>query len=174
MPFGKISPGRAPSIYIYLAQSPILMRALLMLVGGAAALQLPVSRRALVAAASSVALPSVSNAMQPGWDPKRDFLVGPEKNAINDFEVIATQQAPPGKIDVNNALVTDYKTLQGMYPHAAGLIASNGPYNSVRDLNNIPGVTPNDLKLFAKYSDQFTALPPTRQFYERINARQST
>ena len=85
-----------------------------------------------------------------------------------------TQQAPPGKIDVNNALVTDYKTLQGMYPHAAGLIASNGPYNSVRDLNNIPGVTPNDRKLFAKYSDQFTALPPTRQFYERINARQST
>ena len=84
------------------------------------------------------------------------------------------QQASLGKIDVNNALVTDYKRLRGMYPHAAGLIASNGPYNSVNDLHKIVGVTDNDRALFDKYKGELIALPPGRQFYERINARQST
>ena len=103
-----------------------------------------------------------------------DFLVGPEKNAINDFEVVSTQLAQPGKIDVNNALVTDYKKLPGMYPHAAGLIASNGPYNSVNELQQLAGATENDRALFRRYRQELVALPPSRQFYERINARQST
>ena len=61
-----------------------------------------------------------------------------------------------------------------MYPHAAGLIASNGPYRSVNDLQKLAAATTNDKALFRKYHDSLVALPPSRQFYERINARQST
>ena len=103
-----------------------------------------------------------------------DFLVGPEKNAISDYEIVPMQMAGNGKIDVNNALVTDYKRMPGMYPHAAGLIASNGPYNSVADLFKLEGATTHDKELFKKYRAELVALPPGRQFYERINSRQST
>merc|ERR1719486_1507636 len=36
------------------------------------------------------------------------------------------------KIDINNANVRVYAKLPGMYPGAAGKIASNGPYKSVQ------------------------------------------
>lgn len=102
---------------------------------------------------------------------------GPEKNAISDYELVPTQQrvgSDNGKIDVNNAYVTQYKNLPGMYPHAAGLIASNGPYKSVKDLMNIPSASNRDKELFQKYRAELVALPPGRQFYERINAYAST
>jgi photosystem II PsbU protein len=61
-----------------------------------------------------------------------------------------------------------------MYPHAAGMIASHGPYASVRDIYKIPGLTSNDIKLFKQYERSFTVNPPGRTFDERINARVST
>jgi hypothetical protein len=56
---------------------------------------------------------------------------------------------PPGvgylggsdKIDLNNANVRVYARFPGMYPSAAGKIVSHGPYKSVSDLYNIPGLT---------------------------------
>lgn len=108
------------------------------------------------------------------WSPYRDFMVGPEKNAISDFEVVPSQVVQPGLLDVNNALVTDFKKLPGMYPHAAGLIASNGPYRSLDDLMHLHGANDHDKELFRKYRKQLTVLPPGRMFNERINARQST
>ena len=140
----------------------------------AAALQAPqgASRRAILAGAvATVSLPAT--AIAPQWD--KDYIgVGAERNALSDYEVVAMQQAPSGKLDLNNALVTDYKQLPGMYPHAAGLIASNGPYNSVNDVFRLPGATDSDKELFKRYKSSFIALPPGRTFYERINARQST
>lgn len=61
-----------------------------------------------------------------------------------------------------------------MYPAAAGKIASNGPYNSVKDIYKIPGITSRDKELFRMYEKEFTANPPGRMFDERINQRQST
>jgi len=119
-------------------------------------------------------VPSTLSKQAPRWDPHKDYLIGPERNAINDYEVVPSQVAPAGKIDINNALVTDYKQLSGMYPHAAGLIASNGPYNSVDDLFKLEKANENDKMLFRRYRDALTALPPGRMFNERINARQST
>lgn len=98
----------------------------------------------------------------------------PSSAAINDYEVVPSQMAMPGKIDVNNALVTDYKQLPGMYPHAAGQIASHGPYRSVDELFKLATATDSDKKLFKKYKSELCALPPGRMFNERINARQST
>jgi len=62
----------------------------------------------------------------------------------------------------------------GMYPTAAGKIASNGPYPSVADIYKIPNLTENDKKMFKKYESELTANPPGRAFDERINARVST
>lgn len=45
------------------------------------------------------------------------------------------------KVDVNNANVRVYARFPGMYPSAAGKIVSHGPYKSVGDLYNIPGLT---------------------------------
>jgi len=57
----------------------------------------------------------------------------------------------------------------GMFPHAAGKIASNGPYSNVKEIYKIDGITDNDVKLFKKYEKYFTVLPPGRAFDERIN-----
>jgi len=55
------------------------------------------------------------------------------------------------------------------------MIASNGPYNKVSDIYNIPGITENDKKLFKQYEKELIALPAMyRQFNERINGRVST
>ena len=99
--------------------------------------------------------------------------VGAEKNAISDYEVVPQQLAASGKIDVNNAVVTDYKRLPGMYPHAAGKIVSHGPFRSVRDIYRIAGLTDLDKQQFRKYEKNLIANPPGRAFIERINQRQS-
>jgi len=85
-----------------------------------------------------------------------------------------SQQATGGKLDINSAFVGDYKALPGMFPHAAGKLASNGPYTSVADIYKIKGLTANDIKLFKKYEKYLTANPPGRSFDERINSRVST
>lgn len=84
-------------------------------------------------------------------------------------------QMPSGdKIDINGAFVTDYKALPGFYPHAAGKIASNGPFEKVSDIYKIKGLTKNDIKVFKKYEKELAVLPPGRMFDERLNQRQST
>ncbi|KAL1520300.1 hypothetical protein AB1Y20_021895 [Prymnesium parvum] len=157
------------------------LSALAAILGTASSLELPSPQarftrgaavRAGVFGAASFVLGGVR--AEASWDPKIDFMVGAEKNAIDDYEYVQAQQVQPGKFDLNAALVTDYKVLPGMYPHAAGIIASNGPYKTVDDLFALRAATANDKALFKKYRDELTVLPPGRGFYERINARQST
>jgi photosystem II PsbU protein len=62
----------------------------------------------------------------------------------------------------------------GMYPKAAGKIASHGPYTAVTDIYKIQGLTTHDKEMFQKYEKYFTVNPPGRAFKERINARVST
>mmetsp|Transcript_6403 Transcript_6403/g.11394 ORF Transcript_6403/g.11394 Transcript_6403/m.11394 type:complete len:161 (+) Transcript_6403:206-688(+) len=85
-----------------------------------------------------------------------------------------SQQQRSEKVDINGAFVVDYKAFPGFFPHAAGKIASNGPYKTVKDIYNIPGITENDKAMFKKYEKELTVLPPGRMFKERINQRQST
>lgn len=69
----------------------------------------------------------------------------------------------------------EYKNFPGMFPHAAGMIASHGPYDQVSDIYKIDGITANDKKMFKKYDKYFTVNPPDpRSVDERINARVST
>eukprot|EP00614_Pseudopedinella_elastica_P033477 CAMPEP_0172614750 /NCGR_PEP_ID=MMETSP1068-20121228/54964_1 /TAXON_ID=35684 /ORGANISM="Pseudopedinella elastica, Strain CCMP716" /LENGTH=156 /DNA_ID=CAMNT_0013419659 /DNA_START=14 /DNA_END=484 /DNA_ORIENTATION=+ len=112
---------------------------------------------------ASVAAPS--QAMSPFLS---DYVLGDLDN-----EVITSQMAPPGKIDLNSASVSDYKNFQGMFPHAAGKLASHGPYKNVKEIYKIEGLTSRDKELFGMHSQNFVALPPGRQFIERLNGRQS-
>jgi photosystem II PsbU protein len=73
-------------------------------------------------------------------------------------------------VDVNNANVRVYLKMPGVYPNLAGKIVSNGPYNSVADLYNIPGLTGKDKELLKKYESRFTAQKPSADYFiDRIN-----
>jgi hypothetical protein len=137
---------------------------------GSAGACAPVGRRAALASGAAL-FAAIATPLQGQASESR---IGAAVNDLPDNEVVPSQMAQSDKIDLNNALVTDYKRLPGMYPHAAGQIASHGPYNNVGDLLKIKSANANDKKLFKKYEKEFVALPPGRMFNERINARQST
>lgn len=95
-------------------------------------------------------------------------VVGPA-NAIRDYENI--EYLGGGSIvDVNNANVRAYIKLRGMYPSVAGKIASNGPYASVADLYNIPGLSSAEKDIIKKYESRFVAKKPSADYViDRIN-----
>ncbi|CAN0111886.1 unnamed protein product [Heterosigma akashiwo] len=107
-------------------------------------------------------------------DPKRCEAGTANPFLEKEINFEPSQMMKGDKIDLNGAIVVDYKAFPGMYPHAAGKLASNGPYKSVKDIYKIDGLSSNDIKMFKKYEKEFTALPPGRMFSERINQRQST
>jgi len=60
--------------------------------------------------------------------------------------------------------------MPGLYPSVAGKIASNGPYASVGDLYNIPGLSGKEKDIIKKYEGRFTAKPPSADYViDRIN-----
>ena len=160
------------------------MMRLLALVTTAVALQLTpieqqtkhLSRRDVGAAALIAALAPVSVLAQD-WSHEIDSVassgVGADRNfMVESREKIEPQQyAPADKLDVNAAPVTDYKMFEGLYPRVAGKIASNGPYGSVKDVYKVLDKT--ETRAFRQHEQHFVALPPGRQFIERINQRQS-
>jgi photosystem II PsbU protein len=93
----------------------------------------------------------------------------PVANAVRDYEGVGYLGG--GKIvDVNNANVRAYLKMPGLYPNVAGKIASNGPYKSVGDLYNIPGLSGAEKDLIKKYESRFTALTPSADYViDRVN-----
>lgn len=90
-------------------------------------------------------------------------------NAVRDYENIG-YLGGSDVVDVNNANVRVYLKMPGLYPKVAGKIASNGPYNSVSDLYNIPGLTNEEKALIKKYESRFTAQKPAADYViDRIN-----
>lgn len=67
-------------------------------------------------------------------------------------------------IDINNANVRAYAKYPGMYPTVAGIIATNGPFESVSDLFKIPGLTDLQIATLKKYQDKLVALTPTPEY----------
>ena len=65
---------------------------------------------------------------------------------------------------MNNANVRAYLKMPGLYPTVAGKIVSNGPYKSVGELYNIPGLSGAEKDLLKKYESRFTALPPQADY----------
>lgn len=90
-------------------------------------------------------------------------------NAIRDYENVGYLGGGQ-VVDVNNANVRSYLKMQGLYPTVAGKIASNGPYKSVSDLYNIPGLSGTEKDLIKKYESRFTAKEPAADYViDRIN-----
>ena len=73
-------------------------------------------------------------------------------------------------VDINNANVRVYLKMPGLYPTLAGKLASNGPYASVGDIYNIPGLSAKEKDLLKKYESRFTAQKPSADYViDRIN-----
>lgn len=73
-------------------------------------------------------------------------------------------------VDVNNANVRAYLRLPGMYPSAAGKIVTHGPYKSVGDIYNIPGLTSAEKEVIKKYESKFVAKDPAAEYViDRVN-----
>mmetsp|Transcript_23197 Transcript_23197/g.55947 ORF Transcript_23197/g.55947 Transcript_23197/m.55947 type:complete len:149 (-) Transcript_23197:476-922(-) len=90
-------------------------------------------------------------------------------NAKVDYENVAFLGGG-AIVDLNNANVRAYLRLPGMYPAAAGKIVSHGPYKSVADVYNIPGLTSAEKEVIKKYEAKFTAKDPSPEYViDRIN-----
>merc|ERR1719160_2480873 len=86
-------------------------------------------------------------------------LAGPlAANAMIDFEG-TPYQGGTDIVDINNANVQAYRQFRGMYPTAAGVIATHGPYKEVADIYKIEGLEPAVKDIIKKYEKQFIVLP---------------
>lgn len=131
-------------------------------------------------AASAFVTPSADRASTALAAERREFLsaavvaaaglaVPGAASAVRDYENIGFLGGSE-TIDINNANVRVYLKLPGMYPNAAGKIAANGPYNSVNEVYNIPGLTSKEKDIIKKYESRFTALKPSADYViDRIN-----
>lgn len=67
------------------------------------------------------------------------------------------------KIDINSAKPEDYKSLPGVYPRTAQLLATHGPYTSVTDALKIPELAEEEKALIETYIPKLTVKPPQRK-----------
>ena len=90
-------------------------------------------------------------------------------NARVDYEGIGLLGGG-AQIDLNNANVRAYLRLRGMYPAAAGKIVTHGPYKSVADVYNIPGLTSAEKEVIKMYESKFVVTAPSPEYViDRIN-----
>ena len=60
------------------------------------------------------------------------------------------------KIDLNNTNVRAFRQHQGMYPTLAGIVVKNAPYETVKDVLDIPGLTDRQKEVLQANLDNFT------------------
>eukprot|EP00419_Tripos_fusus_P004042 CAMPEP_0172671208 /NCGR_PEP_ID=MMETSP1074-20121228/10775_1 /TAXON_ID=2916 /ORGANISM="Ceratium fusus, Strain PA161109" /LENGTH=189 /DNA_ID=CAMNT_0013488223 /DNA_START=63 /DNA_END=632 /DNA_ORIENTATION=- len=90
-------------------------------------------------------------------------------NAIVDYDAIK-YLGGSDKVDLNNANVQAYRQFPGMYPTAAGQIATHGPYSKVTDIYDIPGLEEKLKDIMKKYEKNFVCLPPNQAYVlDRVN-----
>lgn len=90
-------------------------------------------------------------------------------NAIRDYENVGYLGGSE-IVDINNANVRVYLKMPGMYPTVAGKVASNGPYSSVADIYNIPGLSSKEKEILKKYESRFVAKKPEADYViDKIN-----
>mmetsp|Transcript_14678 Transcript_14678/g.30759 ORF Transcript_14678/g.30759 Transcript_14678/m.30759 type:complete len:194 (+) Transcript_14678:80-661(+) len=74
------------------------------------------------------------------------------------------------KVDINNANVQAYRQFPGMYPTAAGAIATHGPYKEVSEVYKIPNLDEKVVAIIKKYEANLVCLAPNPAYYlDRIN-----
>merc|ERR1711934_313157 len=78
------------------------------------------------------------------------LLAPTSANAIVDYDAIK-YLGGSDKVDINNANVQAFRQFPGMYPTAAGAIATHGPYSKVTDIYDIPGLEERVKDIMKKY-----------------------
>jgi photosystem II PsbU protein len=96
---------------------------------------------------TSIALPSVPVAVLNAADAKLTTEFG-------------------AKIDLNNSDIRDFRGLRGFYPNLAGKIIKNAPYEEVKDVLDIPGLSETQQERLQANLEKFTVTEPSKEFIE--------
>lgn len=75
------------------------------------------------------------------------------------------------KIDLNNANAIAFTDCPGFYPNLARSILANGPYNDVKDILDIPGLSDRQKQLLSANLDNFTVTDPVIPLEMRMPPR---
>jgi photosystem II PsbU protein len=150
-----LSIGESPSLVVLLCSSATAFVAQQSSARSSSALSAaPSDRRAFFGAASVVAAAA---------------LVPTAALAVRDYENVGYLGGSE-IVDINNANVRVYLKMPGMYPTVAGKVASGGPYSSVSDVYNIPGLTGKEKEILKKYESRFVAKKPEADYViDKIN-----
>jgi photosystem II PsbU protein len=70
------------------------------------------------------------------------------------------------KIDLNNSDIRDFRDLRGFYPNLAGKIIKNAPYEEVKDVLDIPGLSATQKERLQANLEKFTVTEPSKEFIE--------
>lgn len=74
------------------------------------------------------------------------------------------------KIDLNNANIRSYLKLPGVYPTIAAKVTSSGPFKSVADVYNIPGLSSTEKDILKKYESKFVVLDEKPEYVlDKVN-----
>mmetsp|Transcript_557 Transcript_557/g.1384 ORF Transcript_557/g.1384 Transcript_557/m.1384 type:complete len:193 (-) Transcript_557:171-749(-) len=89
--------------------------------------------------------------------------------AIVDYDAI-NYLGGSDKVDLNNANLQAYRQFPGMYPTAAGAIATHGPYKDIADIYNIPNLDQGVKSIMKQYEGNFVLMPPNQAYaIDRVN-----
>ncbi|MCL2923321.1 MAG: photosystem II complex extrinsic protein PsbU [Trichodesmium sp. MAG_R04] len=70
------------------------------------------------------------------------------------------------KLDLNNSPLRSFRKLDRFYPTIASMIVGNAPYDKVKDVLGIPGITETQKKLLEKNLENFTVTPSADVYIE--------
>lgn len=74
------------------------------------------------------------------------------------------------KVDLNNANIRAYVKIPGLYPNIASKIVNNGPFKSVSDVYNIPGLSSAEKEILKKTESRFVTLDSKPEYViDKIN-----
>ena len=74
------------------------------------------------------------------------------------------------KVDLNNANIRAYVKIPGLYPNIASKIVNNGPFKSVSEVYNIPGLTNAEKEILKKTESRFVTLDSKPEYViDKIN-----
>jgi photosystem II PsbU protein len=75
------------------------------------------------------------------------------------------------KIDLNNANMVAFTDCPGFYPTLAQLIVTNGPYQKVEDVLELPGLNERQKEMLKANLDNFTVTDPVVSLERRMPPR---
>lgn len=70
------------------------------------------------------------------------------------------------KIDLNNTNIRAFMEYPGLYPTLARKILENAPFNDIKDVLDMPGLTSRQIEILQANLDNFTLSAPEATFVE--------